>query len=91
MLFRSDLRTTSLRSRYDSLSPRERQVMALLLSGQPNRQIGEAIGASESTIKAHRLQVMRKMQATSLVELVRMADDLGLSAMVQEKPSGTTG
>ena len=86
-----DLRTTSLRSRYDSLSPRERQVMALLLSGQPNRQIGEAIGASESTIKAHRLQVMRKMQATSLVELVRMADDLGLSAMVQEKPSGTTG
>lgn len=70
-------RLSSLRERYETLSPRERQVMALLLSGQPNRQIGQAIGASESTVKAHRLQVMRKMQAGSLVELVRMADDLG--------------
>lgn len=69
-------RNISIRRRYESLSPRERQVMSLLLSGQTNRQIGEAIGTSESTIKAHRVQVMRKMQAGSLVELVRMADEL---------------
>ena len=74
---RQGKRLTFLRERYETLSPRERQVMGLLLSGQPNRQIGQVIGASESTVKAHRLQVMRKMQAGSLVELVRMADDLG--------------
>jgi len=76
-------RVTCLRARYETLSPRERQVMALLLSGQPNRQIGQAIGASESTVKAHRVQVMRKMQAGSLVELVRMADDLELADLAQ--------
>jgi FixJ family two-component response regulator len=70
----------TLRLRYQTLSPRERQVLALLLTGQQNRQIATAIGASESTIKVHRMQVMRKMEASSLVELVRMADGLGLLA-----------
>jgi len=70
--------TNALRQRYQTLSPRERQVLALLLTGQQSRQIAAAIGASESTVKVHRMQVMRKMEASSLVELVRMADGLGL-------------
>lgn len=71
-------RIGALRLRYGTLSPRERQVMGMLLTGQINKQIGAAIGARESTIKAHRMQVMRKMEASSLVELIRMADSLGL-------------
>lgn len=74
-------RITTLRTRYETLSPRERQVMAMLLTGQLNKQIGAAIGASESTVKAHRMQVMRKMAASSLVELIRMADSLGIEAL----------
>jgi FixJ family two-component response regulator len=74
-------RVTMLRARYETLSPRERQVMAMLLTGQLNKQIGAAIGASESTVKVHRMQVMRKMEASSLVELIRMADSLGVEAM----------
>lgn len=74
-------RVTSLRARYETLSPRERQVMAMLMTGQLNKQIGAAIGASESTVKAHRMQVMRKMEASSLVELIRMADSLGIEAL----------
>lgn len=74
-------RIITLRARYETLSPRERQVMAMLLTGQLNKQIGAAIGASESTVKAHRMQVMRKMEASSLVELVRMADSLGIEAL----------
>jgi FixJ family two-component response regulator len=72
---------TGLRARYETLSPRERQVMAMLMTGQLNKQIGAAIGASESTVKAHRMQVMRKMEASSLVELIRMADSLGIEAL----------
>jgi FixJ family two-component response regulator len=74
-------RVGTLRARYETLSPRERQVMAMLLTGQLNKQIGAAIGASESTVKAHRMQVMRKMEASSLVELIRMADSLGIEAL----------
>jgi FixJ family two-component response regulator len=74
-------RVTTLRARYETLSPRERQVMAMLMTGQLNKQIGAAIGASESTVKAHRMQVMRKMEASSLVELIRMADSLGIEAL----------
>ena len=75
-------RLSGLRGRYNTLSPRERQVMAMLLTGQLNKQIGAVIGASESTVKAHRMQVMRKMGAASLVELIRMADSLGVEALV---------
>jgi FixJ family two-component response regulator len=66
-----------LRERYASLSPRERQVMALVVSGLLNKQVGGELGISEITVKAHRGQVMRKMKAGSLPDLVVMAARLG--------------
>ena len=72
----ADRTMQSLRDRYASLSVRERQVMTILVTGQLNKQIGAAIGATESTVKAHRMQIMRKMEAGSLAELIRMADRL---------------
>ena len=62
-----------LRDRHGSLSPRERQVMALVVSGLLNKQVGGELGISEITVKAHRGQVMRKMKAASLPDLVTMA------------------
>ena len=62
-----------LQNRYAALSPRERQVMALVVSGLLNKQVGGELGISEITVKAHRGQVMRKMKATSLPDLVAMA------------------
>lgn len=62
-----------LRNRYASLSCRERQVMALVVSGLLNKQIGGELGISEITVKAHRGKVMQKMQADSLADLVKMA------------------
>jgi FixJ family two-component response regulator len=67
-----------LRASYGSLSPREREVMALVVAGLLNKQVGGELGISEITVKAHRGQVMRKMQADSLPGLVRMAARLGL-------------
>ncbi|MGA2849218.1 MAG: response regulator [Terracidiphilus sp.] len=64
---------------YTSLSLRERQVMALVSSGLLNKEVGCELGISEITVKAHRGQVMRKMQATSLADLVKMAGKLGLA------------
>jgi FixJ family two-component response regulator len=68
-----------LQERYGALTARERQVMALVVSGMLNKQIASEIGASEATVKIHRGNVMRKMQAGSVVDLVRMADKLKLS------------
>jgi FixJ family two-component response regulator len=65
-----------LQERYGALTARERQVMALVVSGMLNKQIASEIGASEATVKIHRGNVMRKMKAGSVVDLVRMADKL---------------
>jgi FixJ family two-component response regulator len=65
-----------LRERYQALTAREREVMGFVVSGLLNKQIASEIGASEATIKIHRGNLMEKMQAASLVELVRMADKL---------------
>jgi FixJ family two-component response regulator len=67
-----------LRSRFASLTPREREVMARVVAGLLNKQIGAELGSSETTVKIHRHQVMEKMGAGSLAELVRMADRLGI-------------
>lgn len=69
---------SDLRGRYETLTAREQQVMALLAAGHLNKQVGLALGATESTVKAHRTHVMRKMRASSVAELVRMSDKLGI-------------
>jgi FixJ family two-component response regulator len=68
----------ALRTCYESLTPREREVMALVVSGLLNKQVGGDLGISEITVKAHRGQVMRKMKADSLPDLVTMAARLGV-------------
>jgi FixJ family two-component response regulator len=68
-----------LRECYASLTHREREVMALVVSGLLNKQVGGELGISEITVKAHRGQVMQKMKADSLADLVRMAARLGLA------------
>ena len=67
-----------LRSRYRLLTPREREVMALVVTGLLNKQIAGELGTSEASVKVHRQHVMEKMQAGSLAALVRMADRVGI-------------
>src|SRR5262249_42819595 len=69
-----------LQGRFASLTARERDVMTLIITGRPNKQIAGELKLSEATVKVHRSQIMRKMQAKFLVDLVRMADKLGISA-----------
>src|SRR5499427_8875153 len=72
-----------LRDRYASLTPREMQVMALVVSGLLNKQVGGELGITESTVKVHRSHVMRKMNADSLADLVTMAARLGVPSVPQ--------
>ena len=75
---RHQARISQLHARYQSLTPRERQVMERVVSGLLNKQIAAELGKSVITVKAHRGQVMHKMQAGSLADLVRMSDMLGI-------------
>jgi FixJ family two-component response regulator len=77
--------TAMLRERFESLTPREREILPLVVSGLLNKQVGAEIGATEGTVKVHRSQLMRKMGANSLAELVRLAERIGIP---QSKPNG---
>jgi FixJ family two-component response regulator len=74
---------SALRERFLSLTPREREIMVQVAEGRLNKQVAGDIGISEPTVKVHRSNLMRKMKATSLPELARMADKLEL---IREKP-----
>ncbi len=76
----NEVRLSELRTRFQTLTARERQVLSLVIAGRLNKQIAGELGVSEMTVKMHRRQVMRKMQATGLAQLVRLADQLGLGA-----------
>jgi FixJ family two-component response regulator len=77
---RDAVAAAELNGRFESLSPREREVMKLVVTGRPNKQLAAELDLSEITVKVHRGNIMRKMQARSLAQLVRMADKLGIGA-----------
>jgi FixJ family two-component response regulator len=77
-ILRRECEVSLLRSRYESLSTREREVLGLVIQGYLNKQVGHELGISEITVKAHRGRVMRKMAAASLPHLVNIATDLDL-------------
>jgi RNA polymerase sigma factor (sigma-70 family) len=80
--------TRDLRSHFDSLSPREREVMTLVVAGMMNKQVGAELGISEITVKAHRHNVMKKLNAKAFTDLVRMADALGLPRTIKTNGPG---
>jgi RNA polymerase sigma factor (sigma-70 family) len=71
--------TAMLRQRLESLTPREREVLPLVVSGLLNKQVAAEIGTTEATVKVHRSQLMKKMGADSLPDLVRMAEKIGVT------------
>lgn len=75
-----DRRLSELRARFETLTGRERQVMSLVVAGRLNKQVASELGVSEMTVKMHRRQVMRKMQAAGVAQLVRLADQLGVGS-----------
>jgi FixJ family two-component response regulator len=74
----NEAEVSELRARLGTLTPRESEVFPLVISGRLNKQIAAEIGASEATVKVHRSQLMRKMEAKSLADLVRIAERLGI-------------
>jgi FixJ family two-component response regulator len=79
-----------LRARFDALTPRERAILVQVAEGRLNKQIAGEMGITETTVKVHRSNMMRKIRATSLAELCRMADKLNLRARItSHPPSGT--
>jgi FixJ family two-component response regulator len=82
-----ELRLSEERKRFSSLTPREREVMALVIAGHLNKQVAAEIGTSETTAKIHRGQVMRKMQVQSLADLVRVAEKLGIQPPSSDTPA----
>ena len=76
-----------LRDRYASLTPRERDVMTLVVSGLLNKQVADELGIAESTVKAHRGQIMQKMRASSFAELVNISARLGQSSVTKRSVS----
>ena len=83
LALRLDAEMRALRMRYESLTPRERQVMALVVSGLLNKQVGGELGISEITVKKHRGRMMEKMKADSLPDLVTMAARLGVPSALK--------
>jgi FixJ family two-component response regulator len=83
---RDEAALADLQNRFAALTPREREIMALVVTGRMNKQIAADLEVSEITVKVHRGHVMRKMRAKSLAELVRMADRLDVSATHAEAP-----
>jgi FixJ family two-component response regulator len=77
--------TSELQQRYQLLTPREREVFTLIVSGRPNKQIATEIELDESTVKVHRSKIIKKMMATSIVDLARMADRLGVHAAISAR------
>jgi FixJ family two-component response regulator len=80
---RETAKVTTLQHRYESVSPREREVMALVVAGKMNKYIAAELGISTITVKAHRRKVMRKMKADSLADLVRIAETLRIGVGVR--------
>jgi FixJ family two-component response regulator len=76
---RARMRQTALQARYSRLSPRERQVLDMVVNGALNKQISHELGAAERTVKAHRAHVMEKMEVRSLADLVKVAGQLNIS------------
>jgi FixJ family two-component response regulator len=75
----------TLQKRFELLTRGERKVLPLVVSGRPNKQIAAEIGTSEATVKVHRSQLMRKMRADSLPELVRMAEKIDIESMERQR------
>ena len=83
----SRLQLKTLRTQYAALSPREREVLHFLLAGKLNKQIASLVGIAERTVKAHRAQLMQKMQVASLAELIVAASQLGLVGISDAPPN----
>jgi FixJ family two-component response regulator len=86
-----DGRTHDLHIRFGRLSPREREVMTLIAAGLMNRQVATEMGVTEVTVKAHKAKIMKKLDAHSLADLVRMADTIGLPHVRRNLETGEVG